>query len=425
MQRIFCLLGVLFFACCEAASPKQSEPPPTKSSLPATETAPALPSLKLPKAAHTAPSQATLSLQLSSKELSLKGQKIADTVELQKMLEKPIPGTKPFLLPILVRSLKAIPEKGVLRFEAEPTLSFSLIWMLLFSSYEAGFDEISLITEGGQQLALTSPAGKLLSEMPTTKGKSEEDEFGLGLKGTGIGGGGTGEGTICTNKDKDNASFVWRTGGAPDASEGKVTVKGNIEKDAVRRVVKRAMPSIKFCYEQALTRDSSLAGKVNIFLVIAQNGAVSSASPTSGIESELDSCVARKFSQLSFPEPKDGGIAEVDYAIIFETLVGVPDSDTPEDEKKALKRPKIEVTSKELILSKKEKLSNTADGFEALSLRLSELKKKLPSQDNIWLVIREDVLYQDIIQIADTCVGAGFASVSLTYSPTIKKEDPK
>jgi pSer/pThr/pTyr-binding forkhead associated (FHA) protein len=176
--------------------------------------------------------------------------------------------------------------------------------------------------------------GGLLGDRPG----EAEGGFGLGLRGTGIGGGGTGEGTLGLGNEntvgkgggggdgsgigRGGAGFGGRTAGAPEVTDGKADIKGSLDKDIIRRVIRRAMPGIKFCYEQALLSNPALAGKVKIFFVIAQNGAVSSASPTSGINSEVDSCVARKISQLSFPAPQGGGIVEVTYPFIFQSAGG-------------------------------------------------------------------------------------------------------
>ena len=136
----------------------------------------------------------------------------------------------------------------------------------------------------------------------------DEGGFGMGLRGTG-----TGEGTV----GKGRGGFGGRSTNAPDVVEGKAEVKGSLDKDIIRRVIRRAMPGIKFCYEQALLTAPTLAGKIKVFFVIAANGAVSSASTTKGIDKEVDACVARKISQLSFPAPQGGGIVEVTYPFTF------------------------------------------------------------------------------------------------------------
>jgi hypothetical protein len=173
--------------------------------------------------------------------------------------------------------------------------------------------------------------GGLLGDRPG----EAEGGFGLGLRGAGIGGGGTGEGTIGLGNEntigkgggggngsgigRGGAGFGGRTAGGPEVTEGKADIKGSLDKDIIRRVIRRAMPGIKFCYEQALAQNPGLGGKVKIFFVIAPNGAVSSASPTSGIQADVDSCVARKISQLSFPAPQGGGIVEVTYPFLFQS----------------------------------------------------------------------------------------------------------
>jgi hypothetical protein len=175
-----------------------------------------------------------------------------------------------------------------------------------------------------------------------------EGGYGLGLRGTGFGGNYKGEGTLgagswglsgagaggscdatCRSgflghgsgtgtgigKDKLEKKRT-HTAGAPEAMEGRVTVVGSLDKDVIRRVIKRAMPAIKYCYEQGLLQNKNLAGKVSIYFVISNNGTVASATPKAGISATVDQCVAKKISQLAFPNP--GGLVEVTYPFVFQ-----------------------------------------------------------------------------------------------------------
>ena len=176
--------------------------------------------------------------------------------------------------------------------------------------------------------------GNLLGDRPG----EGEGVYGLGLKGAGFGGFGDGEGTLGVGDDgivgkgnKGNCQagakcdpfgtggtgFTGHKAGAPDVIEGKGEISGALDKDTIRRVIRRAMPGIKFCYEQALLSAPELGGSVKVYFVIAPTGAVTTTRTVAGINSEVDACVSRKISQLSFPAPQGGGIVEVTYPFMF------------------------------------------------------------------------------------------------------------
>lgn len=160
---------------------------------------------------------------------------------------------------------------------------------------------------------------------------------GLGLKGTGIGAGGDGEGTIGLGNDntvgkgggggngsgygKGAGNLGGRKASAPDPmSGGTAEIRGSLDKDIIRRVIRRNINQIKFCYDSELQKDPTLAGRVRIKFVIDQNGGVASSSPIGiGVSNIVDSCVASKIKQLSFPTPEGGGIVEVTYPFIFQS----------------------------------------------------------------------------------------------------------
>src|SRR5690606_7250695 len=98
---------------------------------------------------------------------------------------------------------------------------------------------------------------------------------GLGLVGTGRGGGGTGDGTIGLG----NIGLVGRGGGGgsgsgrgrgrrgrpvPMVRMAKAEVKGNLDQDIVRRVVRAHINEVRSCYSRGLARDPALAGRVVI-----------------------------------------------------------------------------------------------------------------------------------------------------------------
>jgi hypothetical protein len=187
----------------------------------------------------------------------------------------------------------------------------------------------------GREDAVGTDPENILGGLVGDRPGEMEGGWGLGLRGTGIGGGGTGEGTLGLGNDntigkgggggngsglgRGNGGFGNRTASGPDVVDGKADVKGSLDKEIIRRVIRRAINQIKFCYEQGLQTNPNLSGRVKIFFVISANGSVASASPVgAGVSSEVDQCVARKISQLSFPAPQGGGIVEVTYPFTFQ-----------------------------------------------------------------------------------------------------------
>ncbi len=132
---------------------------------------------------------------------------------------------------------------------------------------------------------------------------------GLGLRGTGgTTGGGFG---IGIGRSSSGASTKVKPGAA--------TVHGSLDKEIIRRIVRRRLTSIRYCYEKELVKDASLAGEVVVSFVIGGDGAVRSASvkrSTIGNDA-VERCVVKAVEGLSFPAPTGGGVVAVTYPFVF------------------------------------------------------------------------------------------------------------
>jgi outer membrane biosynthesis protein TonB len=95
-------------------------------------------------------------------------------------------------------------------------------------------------------------------------------------------------------------------------------VKGSLDKDVIRRVIRRSMPKIKLCYEASLEKSPNLAGKVVVDFTIGLDGKVTNSEATSGIQSGMDSCVAQSIARLYFPAPQGDTEVRVVYPFTFE-----------------------------------------------------------------------------------------------------------
>jgi uncharacterized protein YjbI with pentapeptide repeats len=106
--------------------------------------------------------------------------------------------------------------------------------------------------------------------------------------------------------------------GAPHVQMGATTVSGRLPPEVIQRVVRQNYGSFRLCYEQGLSRNPTLEGRVVTRFVIGRDGAVSNVSgsgsdiPDSGVVQ----CVVQAYYGLSFPPP-EGGIVTVVYPIML------------------------------------------------------------------------------------------------------------
>ncbi len=135
-------------------------------------------------------------------------------------------------------------------------------------------------------------------------GKVGRGAGGLGLRGSGRGGGGSGSPSK-----------------TPTIRTGSATVRGSLSKEVIRRVIRRHINQIRFCYERELTKTPALAGRVSIRFIISKTGAVTSAGvATSTIKSApVEQCVSKVVQRLKFPSPAGGGVVIVTYPFMFST----------------------------------------------------------------------------------------------------------
>jgi TonB family protein len=158
---------------------------------------------------------------------------------------------------------------------------------------------------------------------------------GLGLVGTGAGGGGTGEGTIGLG----NLGTIGKGGGggsgsgygrgagglggrrakAPDVIPGQANVRGSLDKEIIRRIIRRHINEVKYCYEQELVRKPELGGRVAVQFTIAATGQVvaSVLSQSTMGNPRVENCVVQAVRRWEFPKPLGGGIVIVTYPFNF------------------------------------------------------------------------------------------------------------
>ncbi len=105
---------------------------------------------------------------------------------------------------------------------------------------------------------------------------------------------------------------------AADGTGGCATsVSGRLPPEVIQRVVRQSFGRFRYCYESALRRNPSAAGRVTTRFVIARDGSVGAVTgASSDLAPDVVGCVQNAFGSLSFPQPA-GGVVTVTYPITF------------------------------------------------------------------------------------------------------------
>jgi hypothetical protein len=157
---------------------------------------------------------------------------------------------------------------------------------------------------------------------------------GLGSTGTGAGAADTGKATIGgvhglrtigsrNGPGPGGSGYDYGVGGlkgrgpirVPDVKFGEIASRGNLDKEIIRRIVRQHLNEVRFCYEQALPRKPSLAGRVVTQFTIAGTGKVlvsALQSSTLG-EVSVESCIVAATRRWLYPAPTGGGLVTVSY----------------------------------------------------------------------------------------------------------------
>ena len=153
---------------------------------------------------------------------------------------------------------------------------------------------------------------------------------GLGLVGTGAYGGGTGDPTLGVGTLGTLGKFGpgdgsgegpgrgygvgvgklrTRQATVPQIIPGVVTSQGALDKEIIRRIVRRHVNEVKYCYDQALVRQPKLDGRLVVKFTIAGTGQVLASvvqSSTLGVAS-LEFCVVNASGAGSSRRPNRAG----------------------------------------------------------------------------------------------------------------------
>lgn len=114
-------------------------------------------------------------------------------------------------------------------------------------------------------------------------------------------------------------TFGSRARSTPRVRQAKAKVAGSLDKDIIRRIVRAHINEVRYCYNQGLSRDPKLAGRVNIEFVIGATGKVTSAKVESHTMSDakVGNCIAKAVKRWKFPRPPGGGVVKVAYPFVL------------------------------------------------------------------------------------------------------------
>ena len=106
----------------------------------------------------------------------------------------------------------------------------------------------------------------------------------------------------------------------PPADAGAPTgVKGSLDKEIIRRVIRSHIKEVLSCYEAQLTSYPTLAGKVMVNFTVAASGDVVASTLESSTVNEprVENCIVQAMRRWQFPKPIGGGIVIISYPFVL------------------------------------------------------------------------------------------------------------
>ena len=145
----------------------------------------------------------------------------------------------------------------------------------------------------------------------------EEGTIGLGnvgLIGKG-GGGGSGSGYGVGGGGVDHSNKT-----VPRIRQAKAAVKGALDKDIIRRIVRAHINEVRHCYNKGLANNPILAGRIAVKFTILASGKVGNASidSTTLDDKTVGQCITKAVKRWKFPKPQGGGKVHVTYPFVLE-----------------------------------------------------------------------------------------------------------
>ena len=97
--------------------------------------------------------------------------------------------------------------------------------------------------------------------------------------------------------------------------------KGALSKSIIRRVIRRHLNEVRYCYQRELQTSQDLYGRLIVKFTIAPNGQVVAAGVKQSTlgNATVETCITQAVRRWLFPKPKDGGIVMVSYPFVLKS----------------------------------------------------------------------------------------------------------
>lgn len=178
------------------------------------------------------------------------------------------------------------------------------------------------VTAGGKATRVVVPV-----EVPAAVAGIQPAGFG-GAYGTG-GGYGVGDGAASVGYGAASVGYGMvgtgsfgrvevggRAAFKPKLVVGTAQLTGTLDKQIIRRYIRRNVAEIRHCYEQALISHPTLAGSVIATFSLDADGRVLAANAT-GMDPDVDACITDVVRAIEFPKVPGGGVTQVTYPFTF------------------------------------------------------------------------------------------------------------
>ena len=99
---------------------------------------------------------------------------------------------------------------------------------------------------------------------------------------------------------------------------GTAQVRGSLDKEIIRRIIRRHLNEVRFCYEKALMHQPDLQGRIVIQFTISGTGqVVASVVQSSTMNSpSVEQCIAQAVQGWEFPKDTSGATV-ISYPFVF------------------------------------------------------------------------------------------------------------
>jgi TonB family protein len=171
---------------------------------------------------------------------------------------------------------------------------------------------------GNQIGSASGAAGLGMVGAGTGSGGTAEATIGLGNVGT-IGKGGDGSSGNGSGYGRGAGGLGGRRARAPEVIPGVASVRGGLDKEIIRRIIRRHINEVTYCYEQELTKKPTFGGRIMVQFTIAASGQVIASmlqNSTLG-NARVENCTVQAVRRWQFPAPLGGGLVIVSYPFVL------------------------------------------------------------------------------------------------------------